>query len=109
MLCLRTGKSWRMRSTSKRAETTLLSVLMEFLEEGLFQLVLQSRDFYPVDNILREGVGKQVAGLAAADAAGLQVEEGFSIQLADCGAVRTAHIVRQDLQFRLGVDNRIIR
>src|ERR1035441_8543571 len=43
MVCLRTGKSSRIFSTSKTAGMTLLSVLMEFLEEDLFQLFAQVR------------------------------------------------------------------
>src|ERR1035441_1385819 len=109
MCCLRTGKSSRIFSTSKPAAITLLSVLMEFLEEELFQLFAQVRDLDPVDDVLCERVSQQAARLLFADAARLQVEQRFSIQLPDGSAVRAAHIVGMNLQFGLGVDYGIVR
>src|ERR1035441_4777093 len=109
MCCLRTGKSSRIFSTSKPAAITLLSVLMEFLEEELFQLLAQVGDLDPVDDVLCERVSQQAARLLFADAARLQVKQRFGIQLADSGAVCAAHVVGQNLQFRFGIDHRIVR
>src|ERR1017187_6859618 len=88
MCCLRTGKSPRIFSTSKPAAITLLSVLMEFLEEELFQLLAQVRDLDPVDDVLRKRVSQQDARLLFAEAARLQIEQRFGIQLAEGSAVR---------------------
>src|ERR1035438_80785 len=102
MVCLRTGKSSRSFSTSNAVVTSLLSVLMEFLKENLLQRIAQRRNLDPVHNILRERVGQQTARFLLADAARLQVEQRFAIQLADGRAMRAAHVVRSELQLGFG-------
>ena len=57
ILCFRTGKSSRSFSTSKAAEITLVSTLMEFLEQDSLERILQGLNFDAVDDVLREGVG----------------------------------------------------
>src|ERR1035438_3250576 len=108
ILCFRTGKSSRTLSTSKPAEITLVSALMEFLEQDSFQRIFQGLNFDAIDDVLREGVGQQAARILFADAARPQVEHGFGIQLADGGAVRAAHVVGENLQFGLGIDHRLV-
>src|ERR1035437_8131461 len=116
MFCLRTGKSWRIFSTSKPAvapavapvETGLLSVLMKFLEKNPFQRIAQRLHFDAIDYVLRECVGQQAAGLALADAARLQVEERFAVELADGGAMGAAHIVGEDLQLGFGIHHGVV-
>src|ERR1039458_6793661 len=108
MVCLRTGKSSRSFSTSNAAVTSLLSVLMKFLEEYLFQQIAQALHFNPIHNILRKRVGQQTARFPLANAARLQVEQRFAIQLADSGAMRAAHVIGIDLQLRLGIHHRIV-
>src|ERR1035437_7282662 len=99
MVCLRTGKSWRIFSTSKPASKPrgsppvapavvgLLSVLMKFLEQNPLQRIQQRLCFDAIDHVLRKSVGQQAAGLAFADAARLQVKQGFGVELADGGAI----------------------
>src|SRR5664279_5140943 len=116
MYCLRTGKSSRIFSTSKPAVapavapavTWLLSVLMKFLEKNAFQRIPQRLYFDAVDHVLRERVGQQAAGLALADAARLQVEQGFGVELADGGAMGAAHIVGEDLQLGFGIHHGVV-
>src|ERR1039458_2284168 len=108
MVCLRTGKSSRIRSTSKPAAISVVTVLMEFLGQNLFQLVPQLRYLDPVDDVLLEGLCQQASRLLFADAARLQVEQRFRVQLANRRAMRAAHIVGEDLQLGLGVDHRIV-
>src|SRR5450759_252689 len=112
MFCLRTGKSWRIFSTSKPAvapvETGLLSVLMKFLEKNPFQRIAQRLYFDAIHHVLRESVSQQAAGLAFADAARLQVEERFAVELADGGAMGAAHIVGEDLQLGFGIHHGVV-
>jgi hypothetical protein len=75
----------------------LAIVLMEFLEQDSFQRILQGLNFDAVDDVLREGVCQQAAGIPFADAARLQVEQGFGVQLADGGAVGAADVVGENL------------
>ena len=81
---------------------------MEFLQQQFLQLTAQRGDFDAVDDVLREGIGQQVAGIRETDAARLQVEHCFGVQLADGRAVRAAHVVGQNLQFGLGVDDGVV-
>src|ERR1039458_7606486 len=81
MVCFRTGKSSRIRSTSKPAAMSVVSVLMEFLGQNLFQLVPQLGNLDAVDDILRERLCQQAARLRLADAARLQIEQRFGVQL----------------------------
>src|SRR5690242_15799675 len=82
MVCLRTGKSSRTRSTSKVVETWLLRVLIEFLEQDPLQRVPQCRNLDTVYDVLRERVGQQAACVLLVDAARLQVEQRLRVELA---------------------------
>src|ERR1035437_4344360 len=112
MYCFRTGKSSRIFSTSKPAVAPaviwLLSVLMKFLEKNAFQRIAQRLYFDAIHHILRESVSQQAAGLAFADAARLQVEERFAVELADGGAMGAAHIVGEDLQLGFGIHHGVV-
>src|SRR5579872_2775328 len=109
IFCLRTGKSSRIFSTSNPIASMLRAVLMKFLEENFFQLLLQRRNFDPVEDVLRERIRQQAPRLAAPDAARLQIEQRFVVQLSDGRAVRAAHIIGENLQFGLGIDHRVVR
>src|SRR4051812_8940767 len=74
IVCLRTGKSSRIRSTSKVVESWLLRVLIEFLEQDSLQRILQRLHLDTVDDVLRECIGQQTARVALADAPRPQVE-----------------------------------
>ena len=50
-----------------------------------------------------------VARLGLADAAGAQVEDRVRVELADRRAVRALHVVGEDLELRLGVDQGVAR
>src|ERR1035437_1985426 len=112
MYCFRTGKSSRIFSTSKPAVAPavnwLLSVLMKFLEKNAFQRIAQRLYFDAIHHILRESVSQQAGGLAFADAARLQVEERFAVELADGGAMGAAHIVGEDLQLGFGIHHGVV-
>src|ERR1700730_12785347 len=105
IFCFKTGKSSRIFSTSKLAAIWLLTVLMEFLEESLLQRFLQRGNLNAINDVLRKGVGQHAARFPLANAARLQIECRFRIQLADGGAMGAAHVIGKDLQFRLGVDH----
>src|SRR5882762_8788804 len=108
-VCLSTGKSSRIFSTSKGAFTAvLLRVLMEFLEKDTFQRIPQGLHLDAVHNVLGEGVDQQIARVTLADAAGLKVKQHFAIELPDGGAVSAADVVGPDLEFGLGVDGRVV-
>src|SRR4051812_36751579 len=93
IFCFRTGKSSRILSTSNAVATALVSVLMEFLKESGGKRLSQGLDLDAVDDVLRERGDQQVPRIDLADAARLQVEHHFRIELADGRAVRAAHVV----------------
>src|SRR5215469_3261260 len=100
MVCFKTGKSSRIRSTSNEVATLLVRVLMKFLEQDPFERVPQTLHLDAVHDVLRKRVGQEVARLLLADAARLQIEQRLRIQLPDGGAVRAAHVIGKNLQLR---------
>ena len=54
-----------------------------------------------------EGVGEQAPRRLDADAARAQVEDRVLVELADGRAVRAAHVVGEDLELGIGVDQRL--
>src|SRR3954447_2934292 len=108
IVCFRTGKSWRTRSTSNVVETWLLRVLIEFLEQDPLERVPQCRYLDAVHNVLREGVGQQTASVTLVDAARLHVEQRLGVELADGGAVGAFDVVGPDLKLGLGVDDGLV-
>src|SRR5215469_3441053 len=105
MDCLRTGKSWRMVSTSNAGTVVLVAMLMEFFKQEPFQRFPELLRFDAVDDVLCEGVGENIAGGGFINAARLEVEERFGIELADGGAVGAFHVVGPDLKLGFGVDD----
>src|SRR5208283_2380639 len=73
MVCFRTGKSSRILATSKPAAMSVVSVLMEFPGQHLFQPIPQPGNLDAVDDILRERLCQQAARLGLANSARLQI------------------------------------
>ena len=83
-------------STSKLADV-LVSVLMKFLQETSVPAESRSGPTLMRSTMsLREGVRSAGCAPVLADAARLQVEERFRVELADGRAVRAAHIVGEE-------------
>ena len=54
-------------------------------------------------------MNQHVARLEERQAAGAQIEDRILVELADRRPVRALHVVGEDLQLRLGVDQRVVR
>src|SRR5207248_758861 len=68
----------------------------------------QGRERKQVHHLAGEGVGEQAPRRLAPEAARPQVEERVLVELTDGGAVRALHVVGEDLQLRLGIDDRAL-
>src|SRR5204863_842396 len=78
-------------------------------EDELAHLRAEALVADPLDDLAREREGEQVAALVLADPPRAEVEEGGLVELPDRRAVRALHVVREDLELRLRVHERIAR
>src|SRR5262249_45848349 len=79
------------------------------VKQAALQLGTERIDRDTADDVVGKGVSQQLPGLLLADAARLQIEDLFLIELANARSVRALDIIGVNLQLRLGVDHCIVR
>ncbi len=83
-------------------------ILLQPVPDNLVHLLARRRVTDAVNDLAREGVDQHPPRRLQADAPRAQVKNGFVVQLPDRRAVRAFHVVRVNLQLRLGVHRRVL-
>src|ERR1700752_2312686 len=78
-------------------------------EQKEVKLALDRLDLYPAYDVARKGIGEQISRSLAAYSTSPQVEQSLLIELAYRCAMRAPHIIREYLQLRLCIDQRMRR
>src|SRR5688572_20762568 len=115
----RIGKSARTRWTSSAPLRLSAAVWIAVIEcsSGGGAGLRHHRAFEPLHhrahgNALDHGgaerIGEEVARRAVGKPAAAKIEQLFGIELSHGGAVRALHVVREDLELRLGVHRRLV-
>src|SRR6185503_16811241 len=77
--------------------------------DGTLQMRSGGRMADPFDQLVGERMDEHAARLVGPDAARAEEEEGVVVEPADGRAVAALHVVGEDLELRLGVDDRVAR
>src|SRR5438270_2854552 len=77
------------------------------LEKRLFKVLVDSWDADAVNDVSGEGINQQIASVGSADASRAQIKQRFLVKLTDRSAMRTAHVISEDLKFGFRVDRRV--
>src|SRR5918911_2317173 len=97
------------KSSSTHPSSLYFTARVKPVQDGFVQLLLDRADLDLVNHLFGEAVRQQVARHVRVQAATGEIEKLLLFELPDGCAVGALHVVRENLQLRLGVNARFVR